>query len=192
MLRRLCFIGLLTITCYASAATATDAELLLTYQHEFGLMEEADNAVTLRVFKDGIVEVHYPIFMRLAGDYRYQISQPELENLALSLHQLGVDQFDADTTRQALAFEKRAAFEAAQLPGQTVNFITDADLTHLQVENFSLSNTNLESNTFSFVGVRNEAQLYPQVTALQELSQALELLDTLTNDARMQRIEVIQ
>lgn len=174
------------------ANSASDTQLLLDYQREFGMIQETDNSVSVRLFADGTVEVHYPVFMRRAGDYQYQLSAAETNNIVTSLRQLGVDRFDAETTKSALALEQRAALEAAQLPGQGVRIITDPEITHIHVSNRLSPAADLDGRRFSFVGIRNQAQLYPQITALEDLSQALDVLDALTTDLRMQRIEVAQ
>lgn len=193
MLKRYLYFLLVPLFGFSlSAISANDTQLLLDYQREFGMVQEADNVISVRLFADGTVEVHYPIFMHLAGNYQYQLTAAETNNIVNSLRQLGVDRFDAETTKNALKLEQRAAFEAAQLPGQSVTIITDPEITHLHMSNRLSPAVNLDGRRFSFVGVRNQAQLYPQITALEDLSQALDVLDALTTDLRMQRIEVSQ
>lgn len=184
----LCLLSFLTFNSFAN-----DSQLLLEYQREFSLIAETDNSVDIQLFADGTVDVHYPFFMRLSGDYRYQLSRSEIDTILNNLQQLGIDQFDATGAKQALFLEQQAALEAAQLPGQSVTVITDPEITHIRISDLSsFSKSNNDQHEFSFVGARNEAGLYPQVTMLSDLTAALDILDELVIDTRMQRIEVSQ
>ena len=179
----LCLMGLLS-----SAAWSDNNQLLLEYDREFSLMAEQDNAVRVQLFADGLVQVHYPFFMRLAGDYRYQLTSSELQRTIDQLQQLGLDTFNTTVAKQSLNLEKQAAFEAARLPGNSVTIITDPEITHIRVH--GLANTLATPHQIDFIGARNDAQLYPQVTILSDLVAALDILDAFTNDTRMQFSEV--
>jgi len=171
-----------------AALADTDADILVDYQREFSMLEETDNSVNVQLFADGMVQIHYPFFMRLAGNYQFQLNNNELDHIMQTLQQLGVSQLDPISTRQSIALEQSAALEAANFPGQSARIITDPETTRLSIA----ATANSNSNTFSISGVRTHAQLYPQITTLVDLSTALDMLDALTNDVRMQAIEVTQ
>lgn len=185
---KLVVVLLISMTAWGSALA--DQALVMEYQREFSLIAEADNSVDVRLFKDGMVEIHYPFFMRLAGDYQYQLEAAEFDRLLRNLWQLGVNDFDANAVNRALQLEQQAAFEAAQLPGQSVTVVTDPEITRIRLADAALSRSAENENSYSFTGVRENAALYPQVNALAGLAEALEILDGLASDARMQRIEV--
>ncbi len=188
---RTLFLFLLLSVLPLMTATASDAPVLLDYQREISMLEEADNSVNVKLYADGTVEIHYPFFMRLAGDYRFQLSAGETNQILQTLQQLGVDRFDAPAVKQALALEQSAAHEALRLPGQSIRIITDPEITRLSIA-ATAADLNRSTNDFSFIGVRSNAELYPQVTALTDLATALDMLDALANDTRMQQIEVAQ
>ncbi len=194
MLKKTCthLLSLILFSFPLLISAASNAPVLLDYQREFSMLEEADNSIDIQIFADGAVKIHYPFFMRLAGDYRFQLTADETDHIMQSLQQLGVDRFDAPAIKQAVALEQDAAFQAINLPGQSVRIITDPDITHLSIATSSAAALTNNINRFSITGVRNNAELYPQVTALVDLTAALDILDALTSDVRMQRIEVAQ
>ncbi len=183
-------IGVLLTAILCCPSQASDAPLLLDYQREFSMLEEADNSVDIKIFSDGTVQVHYPLFMRRAGDYRYQLNSDELDNILQSLRQLGVDEFNAAATRQALAQQQALALEAAQTGGGSMRIVTDPETTRVRIATSLIASVDVSEHAFSFSGVRHQAEIYPQITALGELASALNILDILATDQRMQRIEV--
>ncbi|HEX9768079.1 MAG TPA: hypothetical protein VGA50_02805 [Kiloniellales bacterium] len=56
-------------------------EVVLQLSYDGGLIENPDPMPFVRVFGDGRVIVHYPVYMKKAGDYVLRLSDQELESL---------------------------------------------------------------------------------------------------------------
>lgn len=87
----------------------TATEPLIEYNLIQELLAEADPEPLLRVYGNGRVHVHYPVYMKKAGDYELQLSKPELNVLIRSLADNGIIDFDHGT-----AMAHRKQFEAQQ------------------------------------------------------------------------------
>ena len=65
-------------------------EVVVSYLEELGLLVDEDPGPSLKVYGDGRVEVHYPAYMKRAGDYRLRLSDSEMGALLRSLVRSGL------------------------------------------------------------------------------------------------------
>ena len=118
--KALVFLGLLLsgVTMLAQGAPPFDPKILLpsdpdtvviTYSEVPDMLANPDPTPLIRVFGDGEVLVHYPKYMKLAGDYQLFLNPGELRKLLLTVS--GVIGFDAKLAAQARREEKRARFD---------------------------------------------------------------------------------
>ena len=64
------------------------------------MLPEADPEPRIRIFGDGRVHVHFPVYMQRAGDYETYLTRRELRDLVRSLVSRRVLEFDARRARQ--------------------------------------------------------------------------------------------
>ena len=71
-----------------------DSVVVLEYTRDIDAIEEPDPTPFLRIFGDGTYVVHYPIYMKLAGNWQGRIALTELDalvNTAITSHLLEFD-----------------------------------------------------------------------------------------------------
>jgi len=78
----------------------TSAQPVIEYTLVHSLLVNNDPVPLLRVYGDGRVVVHRPVYMKNAGDFKMQLSPAELDGLLQSLAADGIMDFDAATARQ--------------------------------------------------------------------------------------------
>lgn len=107
----------------------TAAEPVIEYNLVHDMLAEPDPEPLLRVYGNGRVHVHYPVYMKKAGDYEIQLSKPELNALIRSLADNGIIDFD-----HGAAIAHRKQFEAQQRATKgTLYYVSDATETVLDI-----------------------------------------------------------
>lgn len=79
---------------------STSALPVIEYTLVHNLLADNDPAPLLRVYGDGRVRVHRPVYMKNAGDFEMQLSPLELDDLLGSLAADGIVDFDAAAARR--------------------------------------------------------------------------------------------
>ena len=84
--------------------------VVISYTEIPDLLANPDRTPRIRVYGDGEVLVHYPVYMKRAGDYRMYLNPGEVRRLLLTVS--GVIGFDAKLAAQARREERLARFNA--------------------------------------------------------------------------------
>jgi len=88
----------------------SDADtVVITYSEVPDMLGNPDPTPLIRVFGDGEILVHYPKYMKRAGDYQLFLNPGELRKLLLTVS--GVIGFDAKLAAQVRREEKMARFD---------------------------------------------------------------------------------
>ena len=87
----------------------------------------------LRVYGDGLVRIHFPVYMKRAGDYTLQLNRRELQNLVASFVEDGLIDFSPEATRAQMR-GLAAASRAQAPPGQARQLTTRSDETTVSIE----------------------------------------------------------
>jgi hypothetical protein len=143
----------------------------------------------LRIFGDGTVAVHFPPYMKRAGDYTLTLSSEALDDLLLTLGRLGVFHFDAEAMRakkhQRIMRKNRQV--ASKDSKQPLRVILDADTTelHVNIDSFlpaaaGLSALGKVNNRIRWQGLKSDVTEFPELHELRELLEAEDLLEQLT------------
>ena len=102
-------LALLTRTAYAQAtfeyAAVPDA-LVIQLSQDVGILD-ADPTPLLRVYGDGLARIHFPVYMRRAGDYTLQLDQRELQDLLALFVQGGLIDFSPEATQAQMRGVRR-------------------------------------------------------------------------------------
>ena len=123
----------------------------------------SDRIISVRVHDNGCVELHRPAFYRRAGDYRLQLSKPELaalrgKNIAEQLRA-----FDAGKVRVALAKSHAA--------GAKSDSAAPEDFAVLDADHFLLAaDESGKRAAAAWPGLHVYAEFYPEVLELKQLS----------------------
>jgi hypothetical protein len=153
-------------------ATAHAQGTTVAYPHEpttvvvslvevLGEIGEADAGPSLEIYGDGRTAVHYPVYMKRAGNYTGRLSRAELDTLVQSLVDGGIPAFDAGAVRSA----KRAA-AARRAAGATLSVSSDPSVVTITLR------TGAGESRVAWVGLRADAREHPDIEAIRNLAAA--------------------
>jgi len=121
----------------ASFALPTDPDRpVLSYTLHIDGVRDPDPGPSLSVFGDGRVQVHYPHYMRRAGDYEARLGEGELRALVRSMLENGVlelDPAESQRRKRQLARAQRRARAAVGDAERRVESRSSASLTELEL-----------------------------------------------------------
>ena len=145
-----------------------------------------DNAITLTVYTDGLVKVHYPAFRTRAGDYEAMLSQAELNDLLNEMQALGVVDTDERQMQAAVANQRRQADNASNDSGiVTIRQVrTDAELTRI-----TMRKSDGSMHQTQFRGVEFIAQQHAGIQSLKGFSTAASRLKAMAKTVSLTSVE---
>ena len=86
---------------------SSSTEPVIYYQQNVEMLSRMNDKKSLSIYGNGRVLVHYPVYMKIAGDYEMQLSSAELEDLLKSLSRNGIMDFDESKVKEKVdAVEK--------------------------------------------------------------------------------------
>ena len=106
--------------------------LVIQLSQDVGIVD-ADPTPLLRVYGDGLVRIHFPVYMKRAGDYTLQLDQRELQDLLASFVEGGLIDFSPEATRAQMR-GLAAASRAQAPPGQPGQLTTRSDEATVSIE----------------------------------------------------------
>lgn len=166
------------ILMFADSVIAADEPLpILDYQREMSLVADSDNSMRLQVFADGRINVHYPFFMRRAGDYQMALNATELNQLMSEMHSFGLDVFDPVQVKQEVS---RAVSRAESDQLSVIKLRTDEDIISIKMA------TDNGMHEFSYQQLKGQLLRHPQMESLLNLSNAISMLNELMHDSRLE------
>lgn len=162
--------------------STTSQKPVIEYTLVHQMLANPDPEPLLRIYGDGRVHVHFPEYMKNAGDYDMRISQADLRGLIRSLSQNGFIDFDEVATRNAV---QQVEAQRRSSTG-TLSYISDHTVT---VIDLALDFYQRSSAHTPILGMRkqvrwenlqHDAQRNPQLQALQGTAASAGLLHAFT------------
>ena len=159
----------------------TAAEPVIEYTLVHDMLGEQDPEPLLRIYGNGRVHVHYPVYMKKAGDYELQLSQSELRTLLRTLATDGIIDFDPAATRS------RRKQHVAQQQAVTGEYLYISDSSHtvidIRLEAYQKGPgtarvLNLQKR-FTWPDLKQDARRFPQLPEITKANKAAQHLDTL-------------
>ncbi|MFK5986350.1 MAG: hypothetical protein QM479_13135, partial [Pseudomonadota bacterium] len=106
-------------------------EIVVEYHVNHTILANQDPLPFMRVYGNGLVKVHYPIYMTKAGDYEYQLTQQELQALISSLDSNCVFTFKKQKVKEKIKLIKA---QQEVIAGQTIlSYRSDPSITQIKV-----------------------------------------------------------
>ena len=166
--------------------------VVVSYTHILGGIGDADKGPSLKIYGDGHMVVHYPPYMKKAGEYTLQLTQGEMNRLLRSLIDKKVLEFDAQAVRRS-KLETDAATKNAQA---TLYSESDASTTAIEIRlthytpasSFAQEILNVNKK-ISWTGLRSDAKRYPNVEAIRDLQSAEQELQALMKHQNLKKIK---
>ncbi|NNJ93769.1 MAG: hypothetical protein HKP57_03385 [Halobacteria archaeon] len=170
--------------------SAASTEPVIEYNLVHHLLAQQDPVPLLRVYGDGRVHVHFPAYMKRAGDYEMVISRVQLNDLLRQLTDDGVMDFDPATVKQ----EKQQLEAARRAATGELFHISDATDTYITVKlaqyQRSLASPRISdfSKQFRWRNLNSDAHRYPQSTRLTRAANAAAILRTVCEHPALRKL----
>ena len=150
---------------YSEAATDPVVEYNLVHD----MIAEPDPEPLLRVYGNGRVHVHYPAYMKKAGDYELQLSKPELDALIRDLANDGVIDFDKGKVlgrRKQLEDQRHASTGILHHISDDTTTVIDIRLEEYQRSSSTKRATNVNKR-FIWKNLEHDARQFPETSEIQ-------------------------
>lgn len=160
----------------------SEKTVVLEYHLDHHLIADRDPQPLLRIFADGRVRVHHPVYTPRAGDYEMRLSKAELFGLLERVAQIGILDFNA----AAVKAERQQVVAADRAVGW-VYHISDVSETQIDVRLRSYKAPGSKAPVSNFKAsirwpnVEPDAERFTGVAGIQALAQAEQLFRTVIN-----------
>lgn len=159
----------------------TAPEPVIEYNLVHRMLAEQDPEPLLRIYGNGRVHVHYPAYMKKAGDYERQLSQPELRALLRDLATDGIIDFDLAKTKQQrknLKAQQRTATGTVFYVSDSSDTVIDIRLDEYQKGPGTARARNLRKR-FIWPDLKQDAQRFPQSREITNANNGAQRLESL-------------
>lgn len=160
--------------------------IIVELSQDIGMLEDADPTPLLRIYGDGRVHVHYPVYMKRAGDYSMQLSEQEMRQLLSLLLGKGLIQFESEPVKKQMKDIDLARKQKKLATGEqvVVNERLDEATTNIRLalESYQDQSAVMKNvvKEISWHGLLGSVKDYPEVEMIQNLAAAKDVLLTLT------------
>jgi hypothetical protein len=171
---------------FSFATETAAAEPVIHYQQNIQMLANIDDRPSLTVYGDGHVLVHYPVYMKRAGDYEMQLDETELVSLLQSLSADGVIDFDHEKVKQ----DVRAYKQQLRARGQFYE-VSDAVETSIDIrlneyqKNASSAKIKNFKTSFKWKNIEQDASRYKNNPAISKANNSVSQLNALMKDDRL-------
>jgi len=162
--------------------------LLVSYRDIWGEFANQDPTPLIRIYGDGRVLVHYPVYTPKAGEYELWLQVTELEDLLLSLLAKGGATFEPSLVRREKQLEElslqQAVLDAGEMPELFMVADDSTSVFEFHLQSYqaagALAPMGEINRSISWRGLATDARRYPQLASIQQLRNAeLELRELL-------------
>lgn len=158
------------------------------YQQNISMLAEIDDRPSLSVYGDGRVRVHFPEYMKKAGDYEMKISEDEVAGLVRSLYEDGVLEFDEDKVKAKMRSERKALRQSGQLYAisDAMETVVEIRLDEYQRNRSSASIKNFHKR-FQWKNIEQYALRFNQQREIVDAHRSVKNLQRLMEDNRLSK-----
>jgi len=162
------------------------AQPIVHYQQNIHMLSAVNDRPTFQVFGDGRVLVHYPVYMKMAGDYEMQLDEVELIDLLHSLSDNGVMDFDSDKHKAGKETEKQSLKAKGQYfaISDAVETIIEIRLDEYQKNNSTKTISNFYKK-FKWENLEHDAKRFKKLKALEQSNASVSELKRMMKDPRL-------
>jgi len=159
---------------------------IIHYQQNIHMLSSVDDKPTFQIFGDGRVLVHYPVYMKMAGDYEMQLGEVELIELLHSFSDNGVMDFDTKKHKAGRKAEEKALKAKKQFfaISDTVGTTVEIRLDEYQ-KNKSSKKIKGFYKKFNWDNLEQDAKWFKNIKALALTNQSVSEMKNLMKDVRL-------
>ncbi len=171
---------------FSFVRNAASAEPVIHYQQNIEMLSATNDMPSIKVYGNGHVLVHYPVYMKKAGDYEMQLDDAELVNFIHSLSNNGIMDFDDQKVKE----KKNASKKALKAKGQ-LYAISDAVEDNIEIKLDEYQKNGLSKKIINFhkqfkwKNIEHDAIRYKQLSEITKANQSILHLKALMNDTRL-------
>ncbi len=161
---------------------------IVHYQQNIHMLSAVNDRPTLQVYGDGRVLVHYPAYMKKAGDYEMQLEAVELIDLLHSLSDNGVMDFDTKKHKAGRKAEKQSLKAKGQYfaISDTVETVVEIRLDEYQKNNSSKKISNFYKK-FEWDNLEHDAKRFKKIKEFARSNQSVNEIKRMMKDVRLTR-----
>lgn len=172
-----------------------DSAAVLEYSRDIDAIERPDPMPFLRIFGDGRYVIHYPTYMKMAGDWQGRLAVNELDALIQAAIESGLLEFDAiaaKNERWSRETARRDSLRAADLP--ELFEVSDKESTRIRLElefykpEGVIGAGGPLDKEILWWGLREDSRLYPEFELLQNLASFEAELRALAEAPNLERL----
>jgi hypothetical protein len=159
---------------------------VVRYEQNIHMLSSVDDRPSLQIFGDGHVLVHYPLYMKMSGDYEMQLKETELIDLLHSLSGNGVMNFDTKKHKVERQTEEKALKAKGQFfaISDTVGTTVEIRLDEYQRNRSSKKVTGFYKK-FNWNNLEQDAKYFKSIKTLALTNQSINEMKALMKDARL-------
>ena len=165
-------------------------EPVIYYRQNIEMLSPTADKASLSIYGDGRVLVHYPVYMKKAGDYEMQLEPAELVDLIQTLSGNGILDFDEVRVKKNIqSYEKtlRAKGLLHEVSDAVVTLI-DIRLDEYQKNSSTIKN-NSYRKSFRWHNIEHVAKRFKQDVDINNANRSVLDLKALMDDARLVKME---
>lgn len=168
------------------AADKNASEPVIHYQQNIEMLAGMNDRVSISIFGNGRVLVHYPVYMKRAGDYEMQLDETELLDLIQELSGNGVMDFDEQKVRGKVQTYKKALREKGEFYeiSDAVETVVDIQLDEYQKNNKSKKLKKFHKK-FAWKNLEQDASRYAHDTEITKANNSVTHFKALMKDNRL-------
>jgi hypothetical protein len=173
-----------------SYATDSDtSEPIIRYQLRIDMLANIQDRQTISVYGDGRVVVHYPAYMKDAGDYQMQLSEDELNQLIRELSDGGMMDFDHKEAKSRVEAARKLMRDKGQLyeVSDDVETVVEISLDEYQ-KNTNSKKVKGFNKQFRWKNIRHDAARYKNDSAINRAHDAVKRIQGFKKDSRLVRV----
>lgn len=170
----------------SAGSKSTDSEPVIHYQLNVDMLANVDDRLSMSVFPSGLVQVHYPVYMKKAGDYEMQLDESELITLVQSLSTNGVLEFDEKNVKEKIQRVKntRRAKGEVYVVSDAVEIVVDVKLDEYQKNTKSKKIKNFHKQ-FKWRNIEQDAKRYKDTAEITGAYESIKHLRSMMRDDRL-------
>jgi len=165
--------------------------VVIEYAQIITMIEDPDPTPLLRIYGDGRVLVHYPVYMKRAGDYEMRLDDTELQQLIASLELKGL--FNYNKKNVAQSKQQSRARQLATTPKAAIRSEDTYSVIKINLGSYMPANSRLATPNFkkelSLKNLKWDAKDYPDVIDLKNAASAEEQLKSFLNHPELIRLK---
>ena len=170
--------------------STTSSEPLIEFNLVHHMLAQPDPTPLLRVYGNGRVHVHYPAYMKKAGEYEMYLNRGQIIELLRMLSDNGIMDFN----EAAIKAERRQLETARRNATGEIFHISDDSDTHIDIrlKQFQRAGTSRPINNFTkqfrWRNLKSDVARYPGSASITKAANATATLEALCKHPALQRL----